>query len=128
MDKIQVAIEEGGNGNRFPLIVQAIRGSHGLRKGKFADLVGVTPGSVTRWEKGTRTPTTPELGKLLRVAAPEQQMALLAALGVPDVQEFAVAILNALGVFTVATGNQAAVLRTLGIEDVTVVKVQQLQS
>ena len=90
--------DRNGNGNGFPQVVRAIRDSHGLRKGRFAALVGVTAGSVTRWEAGTRTPTTPELGKLLRVAQPEHQADLLRALGIEDVQQFAADILASAGV------------------------------
>jgi len=114
--------DNGGNGNGFPQIVRAIRDSHGLRNGKFADLIGVTAGSVTRWLNGTRTPTTPELGKLLRVAAPEQKVDLLGALGVQDVHQFATDILAVCGVTTVITNDKTVVLEALGIEDVMVVK------
>ena len=115
--------DNGGNGNGFPQIVRAIRDSHGLRNGKFADLMGVTAGSVTRWLNGTRTPTTPELGKLLRVAAPEQQVAMLSAMGVQDVQQFATDILAAAGIPTVFTDDPVAVLGALDIECAQVVKV-----
>lgn len=115
-----------GNGNGFPQIVRAIRDSHGLRNGKFADLVGVTAGSVTRWLKGTRTPTTPEIGKLLQVAAPEQQVAMLSAMGVEDVQQFAADILAAAGIPTVFADDPAAVLGALDIESAQVVNVQSL--
>jgi transcriptional regulator with XRE-family HTH domain len=79
-------------------IVTEIRESLGLNKAGFAAALGVSPGAVTRWENGTRVPTTEQIGALLRVARPEQQRALLEALGIEDVEQFAVDVLASAGV------------------------------
>ena len=89
--------EENGNG-KFAGAVTDLRLALGLRKGEFAALLGVSAGAVTRWEQGTRVPATSEFGKLLRVAPPEYQVALLDALGVKDVEQFASDLLAAAGV------------------------------
>jgi transcriptional regulator with XRE-family HTH domain len=35
----------------------AYRRERGLSQGKFADLLGVDPGTLSRWERGSRIPT-----------------------------------------------------------------------
>lgn len=93
---------------KFAGAVTRMRLALGLRKGKFANLLGVTAGAVTRWEKGTRVPATPEFGRMLRVAPPEHQVALLEALGVEDVEQFASDLLAAAGVALVTCKGAAA--------------------
>ncbi|HIP96537.1 MAG TPA: helix-turn-helix domain-containing protein [Anaerolineae bacterium] len=85
-------------------IVTSIREGLGLRKGEFARVLGVSAGAVTRWENGTRTPTTEQIGALLRVAQPEQQRELLEALGIEDVEQFAADLLASAGVELVIVG------------------------
>jgi len=80
--------------NDMQTIVREIRMYHGLNKNDFATLVGVSPAAITRWENGERKPTEPAMiGALLRVARPEQQAAILATLGIEDVEGFAADIL-----------------------------------
>ena len=90
--------EENG---KFAEAVTDLRLALGLRKGEFANLLGVSAGAVTRYEAGTRVPATPEFGKLLRVAPPKHQAALLEALGVENVERFASDLLAAAGVMLV---------------------------
>ena len=89
--------KENGN-EKFAGAVTRLREALNLRKGEFANLLDVSAGAVTRWEQGTRIPATPEFGKLLRVAPPEHQAALLEALGIKDVERFASDLLAAAGV------------------------------
>ena len=80
-------------------IIKDIRESHNMSKAQFSRLLGVTGGAITRWENGERTPDGPKtVGALLRVAQPEQQKALLEALGIEDVEQFAADILASAGV------------------------------
>lgn len=36
--------------------IKEYRERHGLTQAEFAELVGVTPAAVSRWESGNRTP------------------------------------------------------------------------
>ncbi len=79
-------------------VVAGIRESHGMSQAEFAAMLGVSPAAVSRWESGGRTPTTEQIGALLRAAQPGQQRALLEALGVEDVEQFAADLLASAGV------------------------------
>jgi len=85
-------------------LVVRIRKSRNLNQSQFAALIGRDRSTVHRWENGERTPTGhEEIGALLRVAEPEEQRALLEALGIEDVAAFAVDLLASAGVQLVET-------------------------
>jgi transcriptional regulator with XRE-family HTH domain len=80
-------------------IVRRIRESRNLNQANFAALINKSPSTVYRWENGERSPTGhEEIGALLRVAEPEEQRALLEALGIEDVGAFAADLLASAGV------------------------------
>jgi hypothetical protein len=101
--------------NELPAIIKQIRGEatqpefagrltaiihqwHG--NGKLPQQSVSVP-SISRYESGERVPKGPVIAALLRVAEPEQQRALLEALGIEDVTEFATALLESAGVVVV---------------------------
>lgn len=84
----------------FATIVKEIRGQR--TQTEFGKLTGMSNAAVSRYESGQRMPQYDAISALLRVAEPAQQRALLEALGVTDMEEFAEAILASAGVTLVA--------------------------
>ena len=83
-------------------LVVEIRESLGLKKGKFADHLGVDAGAISKWEQGLRSPSTEVVGRMLRISKPEQQAKILVAIGATDnVAKFAADILAAHGILVV---------------------------
>ncbi len=86
------------------IIAKMIQEMTGGKKGKFARLVGVDPGTITRWlktpgEKGHRFPSGDGIGKLIRVARPEFQARILETIGAADdVMQFARELLESAGI------------------------------
>ena len=78
-------------------LITKIRKSQGLTKVEFAAVIGVNRSTITRWEKGERTPEHNEIGALLRIAEPDQQRQLLELLGIEDVEQFAADLLASAG-------------------------------
>lgn len=85
-------------------LITQIRKSQGLAKVEFAAVIGVNRSTITRWEKGERTPEHSEIGALLRIAEPDQQRQLLELLGIEDVEQFAADLLAAAGVQQIESG------------------------
>ena len=68
-------------------LITEIRGERSLTE--FAETIGVTLSSLSRYESGERNPGTRAVGPLLIEATPEQARQILEFLGIEDVGTFA---------------------------------------
>ena len=73
--------------NTMAKLITEIRGERSLTE--FAETIGVTLSSLSRYESGERNPGTRAVGPLLIEATPEQAAQILEALGIEDVGSFA---------------------------------------
>jgi len=85
-------------------LITKIRETLNLNKAQFARLLRTSNATITRWEKGERTPQHSEIGALLRIADPDQQRQLLELLGIGDVEQFAADLLAAAEVQQIESG------------------------
>lgn len=91
-------------------VVREIQEQAGLNQSKFADLLYVSPSTITHYYDGSREPNRGVIGRLLRVAEPEQQAKLLVAIGATDdVEQFAFDLLAAANVRLVCKGTDGSV-------------------
>ena len=95
-----------------PETVKVIRETLRMNHQEFADALGISYSSVSRFESGERNPLW-SVGALLRVATPEQQAIILEELGVEDVKQFAADILSAAGVLVVDTDDPQTLAEAL---------------
>ena len=86
----------------LPQIIEEIRGNRS--QAEFAQDVGISRTAITRYESGERKPGYDATAALLRVADPPQQKALLEALGIEDVEQFATDLLASAGVKLIEVG------------------------
>lgn len=59
-------------------IIKEVRNDRTMKQ--FATLLSVSEASISRYESGERRPSAPVFGRLLTLATPEQQIALLSAI------------------------------------------------
>jgi transcriptional regulator with XRE-family HTH domain len=102
-----------------PEIVETVRAALGVTQRELAARLGVHEATVSRWlrdDSDGREPSRPaDIGALLRVSPPSIQRRILSAMGIEDVDQFAVDILVSAGVAVVDATDPVAFVESVGI-------------